>query len=162
MKLQLAIFLIVLGSCTDQKVTPMELSDFHTSFKLHAEKHRVTLPNIRVTLSFDTVPYFTFGDKNYTFKGDGFVRRAYAVKNKPMWLFTSEIHVNKQIFDNLSYYEKEALIFHELAHIYLDRHHNNRHLYKDRTLIPLSIMNRTKGSIYYTQNRNYYLKELFK
>jgi hypothetical protein len=73
-----------------------------------------------------------------------------------------EIIIQKEIWDNINYVQKQVLIFHELGHCALGRSHDDETTTVDGKKVKTSIMNSViPTSEDYKAYENGYLKELF-
>lgn len=72
------------------------------------------------------------------------------------------IEIKKGYWDNINYYAKEQLIFHELGHCVFGYGHDESYIEKDGYSIPKSIMYPVcfGHNWYYEYYNNYYLQEL--
>lgn len=74
--------------------------------------------------------------------------------------FLKSIDLDKEYWDNASFYQKEELLFHELGHCILNRMHDDR-MIPSGFPHPYSIM--YPYTFYqYQYHRDYYIEELFK
>lgn len=150
--ISLTLNILLVNTINHYKHEDLELKRYEKMFLELAGVHNCKLKKIKVNLSFGKLAHIYIGK-------DSLLRKATTVKRWPYFL-QNEIIVDVDWYRKSTPIQREQTLFHELAHVYLGRGHLNLFLYKDRQLIPVSMMNRTNTQ-YYEKYKEYYLKELF-
>ena len=168
MALILSITLSAPLRLSDQKAKPIPHYNVKSSHlpRIPRAVHKEFAPYVKLFLHEGKRYHRTFVVKNLIVKfGDarsvpqkkkGYVTVGYCENKRDGIL---KIVIDKELWTKYSYAKREMLIFHELSHCLMDSDHRDE---LDPEGKPLSLMNSVIFSDYqYTDNRDYYLKELF-